>query len=527
MTHQKKWTVFSTMFLKHILLLFVLSMSYYEAKPLVNPGSSPNVPAKAVLEGVVQSPNYPENYDYNMDEEYPINVDEGNVVLLTFTDFDIEKHPTCEWDWVIVEDGDGTVLLDKYCGTKIPPPITSHTNRILVHFHSDYWGNWKGFRAEIAAVPGPATTVKEGVVESPNYPENYDINMDEEYPINVDEGEVVLLTFTDFDIEKHPTCGWDWVIVEDGDGTVLLNWACGTVPPDPITSNTNRITVKFHSDFMVNKGGFRAEWQAVETPSSGCTCGVANRRNRIVGGVETEENEYPWQVALTWDGERRNCGGSLIDDRTVLTAAHCTARRSAERLGVWVGLHDWRDQGDLQEHIGVEEKLEHEEYQFPDNDLALLKLNRPVKWRKEAQPLCLPETKSNSYEGDMATVTGWGRLWNNHTRAGPATYELREVDVKIISNTQCDNQYGDITENMLCAAEENGNGGKDSCNGDSGGPLFVERKGVEVNGKKQYEQVGVVSFGHKCALKEYAGVYAKVTAQLDWIKKHMYGETCN
>merc|ERR1719402_583955 len=336
MTHQKKWTVFSTMFLKHILLLFVLSMSYYEAKPLVNPGSSPNVPAKAVMEGVVQSPNYPENYDYNMDEEYPINVDEGDVVLLTFTDFDIEKHPTCEWDWVIVEDGDGTILLDKSCGTEIPPPITSRTNRIAVHFHSDSWGNRKGFRAEITAVPGPAMAVKEGVVESPNYPENYDVNMDVEYPINVDEGDVVLLTFTDFDIEKDDwgTCWFDCVIVKDGDGTVLLDRACGTVPPDPITSKTNRITVRFHSDVMVTKGGFRAEWQALEASSSGCTCGVANRRNRIVGGVETEENEYPWQVALTVDDPmtRLYCGGSLIDDRTVLTAAHCTKYISADRL---------------------------------------------------------------------------------------------------------------------------------------------------------------------------------------------------
>ena len=60
-----------------------------------------------------------------------------------------------------------------------------------------------------------------------------------------------------------------------------------------------------------------------------------------------------------------------------------------------MGLHDWTVQGELQEHIGVEEKLEHEEYQFPDNDLALLKLSKPVKWRTEVQPLCLPETKSN------------------------------------------------------------------------------------------------------------------------------------
>jgi len=535
------------MSLKHILLVFVLSMSSYEAQPLVDPGISDSVPIDRDAWGCITSPNYPDNYGDSMDVTSHRSVKEGSRILITFTDFEIDD-PMSQWgiscdssasrDWVRIVDGDGTVLLDKSCGYEIPPPITSRTNRIVVDFHSDnwHWGkNRKGFRAEITPVPGPDKAVKAGVVESPNYPDNYDDNMDEEYPIIVDEGDVVKLTFTDFDIEKDDwgTCWYDSVVVWDRDGTVLLDMACGTVPPEPITSNTNRITVWFHSDGDTNKRGFRAEWEAVEGTRSGCTCGVANRRKRIVGGVETEENEYPWQVALTMDDPmtRLNCGGSLIDDRTVLTAAHCTASVSADRLGVWVGLHDWRVQGELQEHIGVEEKLEHDEYEFPDNDFALLKLNKRVEWRNEAQPLCLPETKSDLYEGDMATVTGWGRLWKNETSTGPATDELREVDVKIISNNQCYEQYSKlgyrITDNMLCATEENGNGGKDSCSGDSGGPLFLERKGVEVKGNKQYEQVGVVSWGTKCALKEAPGVYARVTAQLDWIKKNMYGETCH
>jgi len=305
-------------------------------------------------------------------------------------------------------------------------------------------------------------------------------------------------------------------------------------------------------------------------PTGTCKCGLANTRNvingrRIMGGNPTKENQYPWMVALTLDGKRKNssnCGGSLIDDRTVLTAAHCvcdqedpdtgdcTAFVSSDRLGVWVGLQDWRVQDKGQEYIRVEKRLEHPYYigdsNSMDNDLALLKLNKRVKWRKEAQPICLPEIKSDFYEGDMATVIGWGNLgsrWSGRLSRWIPTYpdELQEVDVKIISNKQCSKIYENvtteynntvtITSNMLCAAEENGNGGNDSCGGDSGGPLFVERNGVDFNGEKQYEQVGVVSFGEQCLKPPHtlssAGVYARVTARIDWIKNHMFGETCH
>merc|ERR1719187_11532 len=132
----------------------------------------------------------------------------------------------------------------------------------------------------------------------------------------------------------------------------------------------------------------------------------------------------------------------------------------------------------------------------------------------------------------MTTVTGWGALYSG----GGAPKELQEVDVKVMSNAKCDIMYKNldkklhpmyqITKNMICAAEEYGNGEKDSCQGDSGGPLITERQGVRVNGKQQYEQIGVVSFGEGCADARYPGVYARVTEQLDWIKENRKGDTC-
>ena len=133
-------------------------------------------------------------------------------------------------------------------------------------------------------------------ITSPNYPRNYDDNIDETFHRSVEEGSRILITFTDFDIEKHRKCDYDWVKIVDGDGTVLLPKFCGSDKPDPITSKTNRITVEFHSDSTKAGRGFRADWKAVTGGSPGCKCGIPNRVQRIVNGTNAEVNEYPWQV---------------------------------------------------------------------------------------------------------------------------------------------------------------------------------------------------------------------------------------
>ena len=102
------------------------------------------------------------------------------------------------------------------------------------------------------------------VVTSPNYPRSYPENQDKNYPISVEEDQVIEINFTDFVLEYHATCQYDWVTVEDGDGSTLLEKTCGSINPGRITSKTSRASIRFHSDGGVSAQGFRAEWRSVD-----------------------------------------------------------------------------------------------------------------------------------------------------------------------------------------------------------------------------------------------------------------------
>ena len=111
------------------------------------------------------------------------------------------------------------------------------------------------------------------LITSPNYPNsNYPDNLDKSYPIKVADGHIIEILFTDFALEAHSACAYDWVQIVDGDGTELLAKTCGTnKPAAAIQSKTNQATIKFHTDTSVNNKGFRAEWKAVQkkTPING------------------------------------------------------------------------------------------------------------------------------------------------------------------------------------------------------------------------------------------------------------------
>nr|AAQ55487.1 allergen Lep d 3 [Lepidoglyphus destructor] len=214
----------------------------------------------------------------------------------------------------------------------------------------------------------------------------------------------------------------------------------------------------------------------------------------IVGGSAVASGEATYQVSL--QRSSHFCGGTIIDDYWVLTAAHCVSGTSASQLKVRYNTVRHNSGGSL---ISVSEVIAHSGYSSwtLDNDIALLKTSSPMTGIKKAD---LPV--SGSDVSGSVLVTGWGYT----TEGGSLASSLQKVSVPVVDRAQCNSSYsGDITPNMFCAGVSAG--GKDSCQGDSGGPV--------VSGNTV---VGAVSWGMGCARPNYPGVYTRVGNFREWIK---------
>ena len=229
---------------------------------------------------------------------------------------------------------------------------------------------------------------------------------------------------------------------------------------------------------------------------------------KIVGGTETSPYSRPYQVAMLYNG-RQICGGTLISNQWVLTAAHCLDNTAATSLSIRVGAHRL-SAGDGQT-IPVSQKIVHQNWGGANSirsgyDIALLKLSSNASSQYTPAKLPTADVMSNyASVGRYVTVSGWGQTSNNSQGGSDV---LREVDLPVISNSQCSQQLNfNMPASTICGG---GSGGISACRGDSGGPYAVRVGG-------DFYNVGIVSWGMNCV---GASAFTRTYSYVDWIKQN-------
>ncbi|XP_069021334.1 transmembrane protease serine 9-like [Embiotoca jacksoni] len=241
-------------------------------------------------------------------------------------------------------------------------------------------------------------------------------------------------------------------------------------------------------------------------------CGLSATNTRIVGGEAAPEGSWPWQVSLHNSGGSHFCGGSLINSKWVMTAAHCF--QSVRNVVAFLGRQRQLDSNMNEVSRTVVQVINHPNFDpsTVDNDISLLRLERAVTFTNFIRPVCLAAASSTFHSSVDSWVTGWGNVGEDTPLPPPG--DLMEVEVPVVGNRQCNCDYGvgSITGNMVCAGLRTG--GKDACQGDSGGPMVSKQNG-------RWIQSGIVSFGTGCARPELPGVYTRVSEYQIWINSQI------
>ena len=233
----------------------------------------------------------------------------------------------------------------------------------------------------------------------------------------------------------------------------------------------------------------------------------------IVGGQESQAGSFPWLVGLRANpGDRNFCGGALVAPDKVLTAAHCAAK-SINYIAIGTTVDGDTSEG---QQIKVTNLIQHPEYnKIPHlNDLMILNLEKPVEGITPVQ-IVQPETADLVSEGQNIRVMGWGLTKEEpEPHISQTSPVLKDTTLQITNTDECSEIYQahlviDVNA-MFCAYAP----GTDACQADSGGPAIVETDGNAT-------LVGVVSFGLGCARENVPGVYAKISANLDFIYEHV------
>ncbi|XP_051173896.1 trypsin-1-like [Leptopilina boulardi] len=237
---------------------------------------------------------------------------------------------------------------------------------------------------------------------------------------------------------------------------------------------------------------------------------IYDYNERIVNGYNIDIKDAPYQIGI-FNGYSFICGGTIISIKYIITAGHCLADIvNNNNLIIQAGSSELKIGGSF--HIAINVII-HEMYNEStmEHDIALIEIYPLLSLDKFRQPIGLLKNSEILKIGDIALITGWGDTIEN----GELSLNLQAVRVPIISRELCQQQYNNNYEDIeniifmsqICAGYPEG--GKDSCHGDSGGPMVVHG-----------QLTGIVSYGIGCARAALPGVYTHVAYYIDWIEKN-------
>lgn len=503
--------------------------------------------------GSFSSPNFPNYYPPLTSCHWLIQVPAGRAVKVTFRKFLLsepgqENGKDCRKDYVEVNG-------KKFCGQQPDGTVTatSNDNKMNVIFRSDASYVDQGFSAQYEAIDVKDPCPKQFQCRNERCIRN-DLRCDGWNDCG-DMTDELNCKCNSKDIScKNGLCKprfWECDGVDDcGDRTDEMN--CGGCGSDQFTCKNEKcipakkkcdgrvdcedesdeldcggsssvrctdLTFKCKNNMCISK--VNPECDGVEDCKDGsdeenCDCGRSMfKTSRIVGGQDTEEGEFPWQISLHVKNYGHVCGASLISPKWLVTAAHCVqddGRTRYSQPSTWeayLGLHTQKKLGSQVVKKNVKQVISHpnyNDYTF-DNDVALMELDSPVTYSDYIRPICLPAAQHNFPTGSTVWITGWGAT----REGGFAASVLQKAQVRIINWKTCDKLMGgQLTSRMLCAGVLTG--GVDACQGDSGGPLSSP------SGSRMF-LAGVVSWGDGCARRNKPGIYTTVTKFRGWIKQ--------
>ncbi|CAH2102207.1 unnamed protein product [Euphydryas editha] len=239
---------------------------------------------------------------------------------------------------------------------------------------------------------------------------------------------------------------------------------------------------------------------------------VASNLQRIVGGSVTTIDQYPFGVSLlySWTGIGnyiQECGGAIVNNRAILTAAHCLMGDPPNRWRSRVGSTNANSGGVVHttsriiRHSGFNRRT-------VDNDVAIIQIVGTFSFNNNVRAGYIAGPNYNPTDNSPVWAIGWGRT----TSGGTRSEQLRHVQIWIVNQAVCRSRYGSIsrtvTDNMICSGHLDV-GGRDTCQFDSGGPLLHNNV-----------IIGITSWGQGCGLPRFPGVSTRVSRYTTWIRTH-------